>query len=330
MAQRALLVGIDQYPNPQNNLNSCVADTLAFKNRVLQDRYGFDPANVQLLHNQAATLANVRQALGTLFQGVGADDEIVYFESSHGYRYPKGDTMVEVLCLYDAFMEDQELVKLTQPLPPGVLTVVLDACHSGGMEKLFFPPDGPAVARAKVFRQDPIQAAIETQLLQQVTRFKFFGRAETTDTGAVAKAFSNPGSVPRMKDIGEGQLELNGALFAACKAEETAAAGSPATNNLSAFTFGLIDQLDSTISLNQLCQQVVTRLKQLNMRQTPTAEAPVTHQEFLSETFVTMRPAADGGMPGPIGAPPTRGPRVDGVPPGFDPDAWRRAFGLAA
>jgi hypothetical protein len=37
MVQRALLVGIDQYPDPRNNLNSCVADTLAFRDALAAD-----------------------------------------------------------------------------------------------------------------------------------------------------------------------------------------------------------------------------------------------------------------------------------------------------
>src|SRR2546423_10055718 len=102
MVKRALLVGLDQYPNPTNNLNSCVADTLAFRDKVLMQTYNFGLDDIQLLHNQDATLANVRQGLDRLFDGTAAGDEIVYFESSHGYRYPKGDTLVEVLCLYDA------------------------------------------------------------------------------------------------------------------------------------------------------------------------------------------------------------------------------------
>ncbi|MEP7089030.1 MAG: caspase family protein, partial [Nocardioidaceae bacterium] len=79
MARRALLVGLDVYPDPRNNLNSCVADTLAFK-VMLQDDFGFDPAAITLLHNQDATLANVRTGLDTLFAGAHTGDQLVYFE----------------------------------------------------------------------------------------------------------------------------------------------------------------------------------------------------------------------------------------------------------
>ena len=57
--KRALLIGIDQYPDPRNNLNSCVSDTLAFRNMLIS-AYGFDSSDITLLHNNAATIGNVR------------------------------------------------------------------------------------------------------------------------------------------------------------------------------------------------------------------------------------------------------------------------------
>jgi hypothetical protein len=323
MTKRALLVGLDQYPDPRNNLNSCVADTLAFRNNVLIGAYGFDPADIQLLHNSDANLANVRAGLDRLFASAQPGDEIVYFESSHGYRYPNGDTLVEVLCLYDGFLEDTEFVARSAKLPPDVFTAVLDACHSGGMDKVFFPPGGTAVARAKVFQPDTERARLDAQLLHQVTNFKFFGKAVTGDTGAVAKQFrlppATPSNVPAPKDMAAAQVELNGALFAACMADQTAAAGSPMTNNLSAFTFALVDQLDPTISLAALQAKVATRLAQLNMSQTPVIDVPVLHPELAAEAFISMRAA---GMHPALAA--------NGVPAGVDADAWNRVFGPLA
>jgi hypothetical protein len=291
-AQRALLVGIDQYPNPQNNLNSCVHDSLAFQ-RMLIQRYGFNPADITIIHNQDATLDGVRNALDALFSGATAGDHLVFFQSSHGYRYPKGDTLVEVLCLYDQFLEDHELVQRTRNLPSETLTVVLDACHSGGMDKLFFPPgELPSIARAKVFQPSSEELVAKSGLFQQVTKVKLFGRRTTGDTGAIIKNWTRtpPEGAPAAKDLSEGEVELNGALFAACMADQTAAAGSPPTNYLSAFTFALLDQLDLTVSLADLCGRVVSRLQALNMRQTPVVDVPIAHQQMAANTFITDAP----------------------------------------
>jgi hypothetical protein len=67
-SKRALLVGIDLYPDPRNNLNSCVADTQRVRG-LLQNYYGFQPQDITLVHNSAATLANVRLQLSRLFTG---------------------------------------------------------------------------------------------------------------------------------------------------------------------------------------------------------------------------------------------------------------------
>ena len=132
-----------------------------------------------------------------------------------------------------------------------------------------------------------------------MTSFKFFGKSATGDTGAVAKQFrlpaQTPSNVPAQKDLASAQIELNGALFAACMADQTAAAGSPMTNNLSAFTFALVDQLDPTLSLSALQAKVAARLAQLNMSQTPA-------QSWTDQMIFE----------------------------GFDPDAWHRAFDTLA
>ena len=152
--KRALLVGIDEYPNPLNRLNSCVADSLAFRD-MLTSLHGFNTSDITLLHNQAATLVAVTSALQDLLTGVNEGDEIVFFESSHGWQHPVGSTMVEVLCLYDDFLTDTELVNLSKAAPSNTLTVTLDSCHSGGMYKLFFANGMAIPAKIKMFTPTP-------------------------------------------------------------------------------------------------------------------------------------------------------------------------------
>ncbi|HEY6130436.1 MAG TPA: caspase family protein [Halioglobus sp.] len=286
MASRALLIGIDTYPDPRNNLNSCVADTLAFR-QMLLGTYKFRSDQIRLLHNRDATKSNVLGELQWLLTGAQDGDRLVFFDSSHGYRYPDGDTMVEVLCLYDQFLADTEFVAITASAPSRALTAVLDCCHAGGMNKFFFPQGNVEVARAKVWRPAAAEEEINLQLYAQVTKFKFFGQAATSDSGAVAKNFQmNPVGIPAPKDASEGGSEFNGAIFAACQADQTAAAGSASTKNLSAFTFALLEELDSTLPLSDLRTRVADRLNALNMSQEPRAIAPTLHQELLTEAFL--------------------------------------------
>lgn len=90
--------------------------------------------------------------------------------------------MVEVLCPYDAFLEDTELVQRSQATPADCLTVITDACHSGGLNKLSSPLPGPAWPRAKVWQPPDDRVAVDVALSAQVTAFKFFGRAATNQT----------------------------------------------------------------------------------------------------------------------------------------------------
>lgn len=305
-SKRALLVGISQYPDPVNNLMSCVADTERFRS-LLTDLYGFQDRDIVMLHDSAATLDNVRRELQHLFTGVASGDQIVFYESSHGYRYAEGSVYTEVLCLYDQFLADDELVRLSQQVPPGTFTCVIDACHSAGLEKLFFAPDGLHSTRAKVWQPPPERLVADLAALKGATSFKSFGRAATSDTGAVAKRFSpaafESGPVPRAKS-GEGQPELNGVLLAACLANETAADGSPPTDDLSAFTWALGQEVEgggTSVPTNELRNRILQRLRALNLGQTPDAQAPMRHGNWLTSPLITYGAPVDGsGTPAPV------------------------------
>jgi Caspase domain len=295
MSKRALLVGIDIYPYPANNLNSCVNDTAEFQS-MLTSTYGFKAADITVLHDQDATYGNVTEALDALLFGADSGDQLVYFQSSHGWRHQQGDTMVEELVLYGGFLPDTELVTRTQTVPPGVLTVVVDTCHSGGMDKAFFPDGEFALARTKVYQPSPQELANQDKAFDQVTKFKFFGRKPTANAGTIIGNFGPTAqkafTIPASKDAGD--LEINATLFAACTAEQTAAAGSPATKWLSAFTFGLTSALDPGVSLHDQWDMVVDRLDALNMSQTPMYFVPTAHPEFAGQTFITRQPPTAG------------------------------------
>jgi hypothetical protein len=287
MNNRALLIGVKDYPGDRNDLQSCIADTLAVE-RLLQDYYDFSKDDIRILHDEQATLAHTLNGLDWLFADAAAGDHLVFYESSHGYRYPQDETMVEVLCLYDGFLEDKELSRRTQALPPGVLTVILDACHSGGMSKVFFPNGQVQVARVKVFQPDPEQAEQDTRGIQAVTQFKFFAHSPSGDPRVVAKAFAADLGVPVAKEGSD--LELNGLLFAACRADQTALDGSPATNGLSAFTFGLLESHYRGIGSIELQNRTEQQLRGLHIiDQTPLLEAPAQQPDLVLRSFITAQ-----------------------------------------
>lgn len=185
----ALIVGINDYGDPRNNLNSCVADAAAMEG-ILREVYGFQ--RVTTLLDGDATIAGVDAALTALLAGATPEDRLVFFYSGHGYQVQKGESREEVLALRDGFYEDERLIAKTQALPPGVLTVILDSGFSGRVDKILIPgPDGFDVALSKVWRPDEETVRRESEELLKATRvvFKGFGRAPAVMPAAVAHAF---------------------------------------------------------------------------------------------------------------------------------------------
>lgn len=293
MVNRALLVGIDEYEVPGNRLNSCVKDTYAFRDLLEQSDFSDDDCEIRMLHDEDATLENVRDGLDWLLADVGAEDRSVFFQSSHGHRYESEDrpgTFIEVLVCYDRdqYLEDTELVERSRQVAPGALTVVIDACHSGGMNKDYYSERLFKTTRAKVFQPPPRAVAAQAKSIAgaEAPSLKLFGRsAARTQSKLLA------GSVPGAKGVkAQPEVEVNAVLLTACTARQTAAAGSEDTAGLSAFTYALIQRADASTPVSELVERAAETLDDLEMEQTPCCFAPPDLQPLLSEAFLAKQP----------------------------------------
>jgi hypothetical protein len=142
MQRRALLVGINHYPDPANRLRGCLNDVLQ-TSQALQQHYHFEGArDIRVLADQRATTAAIRGRLEWLVDGARPGDVLVFHYSGHGsqVRDRHGDELDdgldEIICPYDLDWDnpftDDDLGALVSAVEPGVsLTVVLDCCHSG-------------------------------------------------------------------------------------------------------------------------------------------------------------------------------------------------------
>lgn len=142
MARKALLVGLNHYPDPDNNLRGCVNDVRQIGD-VLQARFGFHAdGSVRLLLDARATTAAIVQRLHWLIDGASAGDVLVFHYSGHGSQVRDrhgdelDDNLDEIICPYDLDWDnpftDDDLFAIVKDLPAGVnLTVILDSCHSG-------------------------------------------------------------------------------------------------------------------------------------------------------------------------------------------------------
>lgn len=130
--KRALCIGIDNYPGPEA-LNGCANDARRWRD-VLVRQHGFADDRVELLLDNAATGARLRERIAALFAGAGAGDVRVLTVSCHGSSVPAADGsgMVEVLCPVDVergWLALVDIAAVTHGLPSGAAAfVVLDAC----------------------------------------------------------------------------------------------------------------------------------------------------------------------------------------------------------
>lgn len=138
MAKKAFCVGINDYGDPNSNLNGCVNDARAWA-ELLVGHYDFPRADVTIITDAQATKANMVTGIKALLAEATAGDVLVFTNSSHGsYVYDQdGDETRydEILCPRDVGqnpLADDELRALFSAIPAGVrLTVIADNCHSG-------------------------------------------------------------------------------------------------------------------------------------------------------------------------------------------------------
>ena len=298
-SRRALLVAINDYGSPQNNLPSCLEDAAQVRS-VLQSSYGFETFTE--LYDGDATVANMESGLAWLFENAAEDHRLVFFYSGHGYQQPRNGNLEECLVLSNMeFFFDDRLSELSQSAPPGVLTVVLDSCFSGGMQKPIALGDGVEIARTKLWMPPPGKSAAKS-LVGRPFVPRPFGCFPVTDPTAVKRLVLGPQASPNLKAGGPqaggedeaSQLQLNGLLLSACSENETASAATSATEGLSAFTYALRRTLPASgeISVTQLHEGARAQLAEMGFRQTPLLRVPASPAGLASSSFVTLAPAA--------------------------------------
>jgi metacaspase-1 len=255
MAKKALLVGLNRYPDPQNALNGCINDVQQVA-ALLADRHGFDAdGEIRLLTDERATTAAIVGRLKWLLKGARAGDVLVFHYSGHGaqVRDREGDELAdgldEIICPYDLDWDDpftdDDLYAIVKDLPVGVnLTVVLDCCHAGtGLRG----PAGPArPLRARCLRPP---ADIDHRPTRDVALRRFGERASRSGAILLAACRDDQASADAYIDG-----DYHGA-FTYCLCESVAAAGPEA-------------------SYRDLIAEVRRRLRDTQFDQVPQLEGP--------------------------------------------------------
>ncbi|TAJ17100.1 MAG: caspase family protein [Planctomycetota bacterium] len=151
--RRALLVGINEYPNADDRLEGCVNDVFLMSS-LLQES-GYEADDIRVVLDGRATAAALRDRLDWLLDDVGDVDpkdpnppERLFYFSGHGAQLPsygqgdKVDRMDETLVPWDfdwtieRSLTDDAFHELYSQLPYGLrFLTIFDCCHSGGMTR---------------------------------------------------------------------------------------------------------------------------------------------------------------------------------------------------
>jgi len=132
----ALIIGIaDYYESPLEYTDN---DAVDFTYELLKSPSMWNPENMILLLNSAATQANFIAGLSAISAVATADDVLLIFYSGHGGRWSDGwpldeaDGWDETLCFIDGDITDDYFASLLRGVPVGEFLVFVDACLSGG------------------------------------------------------------------------------------------------------------------------------------------------------------------------------------------------------
>src|SRR5262245_31490505 len=143
---KALLVGINDYPDPADRLEGCVNDTYRMSEGLQECR--FPPESIRLCLNERATARGILDRLEWLLDDPRPEDEIVFYYSGHGAQIPEygednePDRATETLVPHDFdwspdhAITDDRIYCLYSQLPFDTrFAMIFDCCHSGGVHR---------------------------------------------------------------------------------------------------------------------------------------------------------------------------------------------------
>jgi hypothetical protein len=205
--RKALLVGINDYPNAADRLEGCVNDVFTMSS-VLQE-CGFPAEAIRVCLDARATAEGILQRLEWLMDGARDGDELVFYYSGHGAQVPEygenfePDRNVEVLVPWDfdwtpeRAISDDQIHCLYAQLPYETrLAMIFDCCHSGGVHR-----NGGARARGLTPPDDIRHRELRWDLKTRMwvpRDFRRQGKGFTDDDVLETRYFGKDGATERL------------------------------------------------------------------------------------------------------------------------------------
>ncbi|WP_225348581.1 protein kinase domain-containing protein [Micrococcus luteus] len=129
MGKSALIVGVDIYPDPEDHLEGCVADSEAVATILSMPEYGFD---VRRLINSAATREGIFQGLAEMGRE-GGEFFLFYFAGHGQVAHSSGYICPSDVSSWNYGISLTELAQVVSDISSRFdhVALILDSCHSG-------------------------------------------------------------------------------------------------------------------------------------------------------------------------------------------------------
>ncbi len=295
--KRALLIGINDYPNPADRLAGCVNDVYLMSS-VIQE-CGFTADEIRIVLNDRATAKGILDRMHWLLDGAAPGDELVFFYSGHGAQLPtygEGDVvdrMDETLVPYDfawtpeTCITDDQIYDLYSQLHYDTrFVMIFDCCHSGGIYR-----DGGPTVRGLTPPDDIRHRALrwDSKTSMWVPRDLKTLNANFSPVADIMRNYCGAsgaklrlGRAMRLRQESYRRYQskkpkdsIRGpylpVIMEACRENELAYEYRHGAQSYGAFTYSLADILrkEQDINFNLLIKKVGRRLKSLHYDQAP-------------------------------------------------------------
>jgi hypothetical protein len=269
MQNKALLVGINAYPNPSNNLRGCINDIVDMEYFITVKNKVYAKENIRTFTDSRATKKGILEQLDWLLLGAHTGDQILFHYSGHGAQIPsmhssfEKDGLNEIICPYDfngadeaqTAISDKEFAQVFAKIPKGVHFVwISDSCHSEDLSRKHTVDEG------------------SNEMIATETRFRRFNHITQNK------------ATPSTTSLGATPIPLHGALLSGCASHQLSADAFINNRFNGAFTHYLIKNLSmygEDASMKEIVQYVNIDLMENNYEQNPQSEGLLETQKFF-------------------------------------------------
>jgi hypothetical protein len=265
MKNKALLVGINKYPDPRNELRGCVNDILDMENYIAEVNTIYAKENIKKLIDKQASKKEIVNQIKWLLNEAAPGDSLLFHYSGHGAQVPtknkqlEKDGLDEIICPYDfdgteaTILRDKEFAQLFAGIPKGVHFVwISDSCHAEDLSR------------------DPVAINDINGM-----RYRYFQGLPSHLINTNNK--ENEGLAPIL-------TPLNGALLSACASQQLSADAIINNRFNGAFTYYLIQNLKlygTSKTMQEIIGYVNADLTKNGYDQNPQSEGLLENKTFF-------------------------------------------------